>query len=70
MISRLKGFARQAAVIALLITLAVCFFWMLACVMTLFSVSKYFTVGHFILAAIVACIAGQWLNDLGDKPEP
>jgi hypothetical protein len=62
--SESKKILAKIAALFLVLVLLTAGLWMLICVLTLFSVSDYFTVGHFIAAGIVICIAGQWLTNL------
>jgi len=59
-----KVFFAKIASWLLIVVLLAAGLWMFVCVLTLFSLLEYFTVGHFIIAGVVACIAGQWLSDL------
>lgn len=61
---RTKIMLAQIGVLLLILVLLAAGFWMVICILTLFSVLECFTIGHFFLAGIVACVAGQWLSDL------
>jgi hypothetical protein len=54
----------QIGALLLILVLLTAGLWMLICILTLFSVLEHFTIAHFFLAGIVACVAGQWLSDL------